>query len=333
MSANEVKEKIYIPIHTANNHQVLSGLGKSTKRGIKRCNKCGIYNGTRSTMCKNKDCGIILKDSEEKSRVDLDAVKLFTGTEKQVYSVRVRDMGPDYRGFVQLPILQSQEDKNILSKVALCFVDSCQNSFDNSILKCHDEDQHGNNQVCAHIESALKSQSNATPMEFKGDVLQSLKVTEDIKEKLFILANEKQGCLVQQVSKSIMAVKCQATPKHPLGYLHFGFIKGRGRDCYEKYFCSCIDFLESRYTQEKEVNKCIHYYACIWSLASNSKYFEEFSYFIQNELPISAAVLSKPNEEHKTPKYFQQSTETKVITRKCHKEKSRKLKVSKLIPH
>ncbi|KAJ8965221.1 hypothetical protein NQ314_004291, partial [Rhamnusium bicolor] len=220
---------------------------------------------------KNKECGVVLKDSEEKSKVDVDAVKLLTGTERQVYSVRVRDMGPDYQ-------------------VALCFVDSCQNSFDNSILKCHEEDQNESNLLCAHINSALKSQSTATPIEFKNEILRSLKVAEDLKEKLCVLATEKEGPLVQRVSKSIMAVKCQVTPKHPLGYLHFIFIRGKGKDIYEKYYCSCTEFMVADCVKDKSNNtkcKCIHYYACIWALASDSKYWDEFNHFISYELPAT----------------------------------------------
>lgn len=248
-----MKKQLFLPINPISSdmhltQKLLSGLGKSTKRGIKKCYNCGVYNGTRSTMCKNKDCGVILKDSEEKSKVNLDAVKLLTGTEKQVYSVRVRDMGPDYRGFVQLPLLQTHSDKdpNIFSEVALCFVDSCQNSFDNSILKCHEEDQNDNNLFCVHIKSALKSQSTASPMKFKDAILNSLCIFEDTKEKLFLIAREKEGFFVQRVSKSVMAVKCQVSPKHPLGYLHFTFIRGKGKDAYEKYFCSCEEYLGNK---------------------------------------------------------------------------------------
>lgn len=130
----------------------------------------------------------------------------------------------------------------LLSEVALCFVNSCQNSFDNSILKCHEEEHSNNKLLCAHIKSALKSQSTACPMELKKETLHSLSIAEHIKEQLFLLANEKEGVLVQRVSKAIMAVKCQVTPKHPLGYLHFTFVRGKGKDMYEKYYCSCTDF-------------------------------------------------------------------------------------------
>lgn len=221
--------------------KLLFGLGKPTKRGIKKCSNCGVYNGSRSTMCKNKECGIILKDPEEKSKIDFDAVKVFTGTEKQVYSVRVKDMGPDSRGFVQLPVLQSvtDDESNIFSEVALCFVDSCQNSFDNSILKCHEEEQTDNNLLCNHIKSALKSQSNALPLMLKKVVLNSLNISNNVKDTLYLIASEKNGCLVQRVSKSVMAVKCQVSPKHPLGYLHFTFLTGKTGNLYEECYCSC----------------------------------------------------------------------------------------------
>ncbi|XP_076019677.1 uncharacterized protein C2orf42 homolog [Genypterus blacodes] len=40
----------------------LSNLGKATLRGIRRCPQCGVYNGTRGLSCKNKACGIALRD-------------------------------------------------------------------------------------------------------------------------------------------------------------------------------------------------------------------------------------------------------------------------------
>ncbi|XP_028129114.1 uncharacterized protein C2orf42 homolog isoform X2 [Diabrotica virgifera virgifera] len=261
--------------------KLLSGLGKSTKRGIKKCPRCGTFNGTRSTVCKNKNCNV----------VNVDAVKLLTNTEKQLYSVKIWDMGPNYRAFVQLPLLQSSsnEDPHVYSDVALCFVDSCKNSFDNSILKCHEEGTDSNSKkllFCTHIRSALKSQSKASPMELKPSVLTSLNVTDDIKEKLCSFNSEKEGVFVQRVSKSVMAVKCQASAKHPLGYLHFTFIKGKGRDVYEKFYCSCSEFSVSELSGEgfESVKyKCIHYYACIWALASDQKLSEEFTNILRNE--------------------------------------------------
>ncbi|XP_056638046.1 uncharacterized protein C2orf42 homolog [Diorhabda sublineata] len=259
--------------------KLLSGLGKSTKRGIKKCSVCGVYNGTRSITCKNKSCNAVLKPSEEKSKLDLDAVKLLTNTEKQVYSVKISDMGSDYRGFVQLPVLQSctEKDTSNYSEVAICFVDSCQNSFDNSILKCHEEERtstDSNKVLCTHIKSALKSQNEASPIELKLDVLHSLNIKNYIKQRLCLLNSEKEGTLVQRVSKSVIVVKCHASAKHPLGYLHFTFIKGNSKDVYEKFDCGCSNFpvleiLDHECSHGKQ--KCIHYYACIWALVCEGK--------------------------------------------------------------
>lgn len=60
--------------------------------------------------------------------------------------MRVRDKGPDYRGFVQLlteadPLsggsLEAEDGGLMSPNAALCFVDTCQRSFDASVLKCH----------------------------------------------------------------------------------------------------------------------------------------------------------------------------------------------------
>ncbi|CAG05248.1 unnamed protein product, partial [Tetraodon nigroviridis] len=41
----------------------LSDLGRATLRGIRKCPQCGIYNGTRGLSCKNKACGIKLRNA------------------------------------------------------------------------------------------------------------------------------------------------------------------------------------------------------------------------------------------------------------------------------
>jgi len=61
----------------------------------------------------------------------------------QIFSVRMRESGPDYRGFVQilpdpLESLTSEHEGVLTTEMsALCFVDTCQQSFDASISKCH----------------------------------------------------------------------------------------------------------------------------------------------------------------------------------------------------
>lgn len=62
-------------------------------------------------------------------------------------------------------------------------------------------------------------------------------------QSLWNLVAETSGPLVQRVSKTIMAVKCKPSPKHPLGYLHFAFLTSRVKDRVEhRHFCSCPEF-------------------------------------------------------------------------------------------
>lgn len=118
------------------------GLGRATLRGVRKCPKCGTSNGTRGLCCKNKSCDVIFKESGGRKKFSMEACRLDTGNSTRVYSVRVRDKGPDYRGFVQLPITQPSgmtidESELINQSTALCFVEPCQRNFNNSILQCH----------------------------------------------------------------------------------------------------------------------------------------------------------------------------------------------------
>lgn len=121
--------------------KLLSDLGKATLRGVRKCPKCGTYNGSRGLCCKNKYCDAVFKEPGEKRKLSTEACKLITGSTVQVFSVRVKDKGPDYRGFVQLPLINTTISNNITALIsqttALCFVDSCERSFHTSVLKCH----------------------------------------------------------------------------------------------------------------------------------------------------------------------------------------------------
>ena len=78
------------------------------RRGSSCCTGCGSYNGNRAQSCKT--CGVSLrkkaKYEQEKAQPNNDVSGLLSSEEavslKSVYSVRVRDQGPDYRCFVSL---------------------------------------------------------------------------------------------------------------------------------------------------------------------------------------------------------------------------------------
>ena len=74
----------------------------------------------------------IFKEKERKRGHSANCVKIITGSSIKVYSVRLRDRGPDYRGFVQLPLVQDEQgnftnscDPEILASASRCYVDTC----------------------------------------------------------------------------------------------------------------------------------------------------------------------------------------------------------------
>ncbi|XP_032685892.1 uncharacterized protein C2orf42 homolog isoform X2 [Odontomachus brunneus] len=284
--------------------KLLSDLGKATLRGVRKCPKCGTYNGSRGLCCKNKYCDAVFKEPGEKRKLSTEACKLITGSTVQVFSVRVRDKGPDYRGFVQLPLISATISSDITTfmsqNTALCFVDSCERSFDTSVLKCHEKNYSDMSvSTCQHIQAALKCYAEAQPLTLKNSILSSLNVNNETKQEIWLLATETSGPLVQRVSKNIMVVKCKASPKHPLGYLHFSFFITKLKDRIEhRYFCSCTTFkgtVKGTATGDKmdsalstQPKRCVHFYACICAFASDPKLSEEFSYYINLDQTLSA---------------------------------------------
>ncbi|XP_044730781.1 uncharacterized protein C2orf42 [Chrysoperla carnea] len=288
---------------------VFADLGRATLRGIRKCPKCGTFNGTRGVSCKNKKCDVVFKEIGLKRKLSSDAVKLLTGTTTQVYSVRVRDRAPDHRGFVQLPYIQTHLTSidldptiNLINEsAALCFVDTCQRSFNTSILKCHESEQHSASSIssCTHVLAAIKCANEATPLIVRNSILSSLNVSNEIKQELWLLATETVGPLVQRVSKNILAVKCQTSPKHPLGYLHLSFIQTKNKERLEnKFFCGCTDFGKGHFPKDDLTNfggfskKCIHYYACVCAFASDANLSEEFDYYVNQEKPFISTNLT-----------------------------------------
>lgn len=278
------------------------GLGRATLRGVKKCPKCGTSNGTRGICCKNKSCDVIFKESGGRKKFSMEACRLDTGNSTKVYSVRVRDKGPDYRGFVQLPIthpsgMTLDESALINQSIALCFVEPCQRNFNNSILQCHERNGEVSQIVCNHIKAALRCFSEAVPLSINSSVLDVLNIDPEIKEEVWNLLTETVGPVVQRVSKSIMAVKCKASPKHPLGYLHFAFNLSNKTEMENQFSCTCSFFKENTKPRNREEqNKCPHFYACICAFVNNEALCEEFAQFIRLEIPLVAPTGESPQE-------------------------------------
>ncbi|KAL8586430.1 hypothetical protein ACOMHN_023045 [Nucella lapillus] len=277
-------------------------LGKPTLRGVRKCPKCGTYNGTRGISCKNKTCDAVFKEKEAKKGHSAEAVKILTGTPGQVFSVRLRDRGPDYRGFVQLPVVQDQDgnpatgvDINVLAQVARCFVSSCSRSVNNNAGDLANELTKWS--PCSHIKAAVECTQEAQPLSVKSSVLNNLQAPPEIKQLIWHLASESHGPIVQRVTKNIMVVKCRASNAQLLGLLHFAFFettRNRQQPDY-KFQCSCKAFRSMKGRPRDDSKKyCVHFYACICAFASDDKLAEEFAYYINLNSQALPGLVPQP---------------------------------------
>uniref|UniRef100_A0AAQ4NT78 Putative treble-clef zinc-finger domain-containing protein n=1 Tax=Gasterosteus aculeatus aculeatus TaxID=481459 RepID=A0AAQ4NT78_GASAC len=143
----------------------LSNLGRATLRGIRKCPQCGVYNGTRGLSCKNKACGISLRNASSAAgrsgkKCAVDAVRVIVDSEErrgkegagvgrggdgaggpggasaggvQVFSVRHRGRGSTATqlGFVELvptdTAIATGDGATLLTRINLgrCFLPSC----------------------------------------------------------------------------------------------------------------------------------------------------------------------------------------------------------------
>uniref|UniRef100_A0A667XTB0 Chromosome 2 open reading frame 42 n=1 Tax=Myripristis murdjan TaxID=586833 RepID=A0A667XTB0_9TELE len=277
----------------------LLNLGKATLRGIRKCPQCGLYNGTRGLSCKNKACGIVLRDSLAGGRSSkkgaVEVVKVGSGGGVQVFSVCQRGRGnaATQLGFVELvptdTAIATGDGATLLTRINLghCFLPSCRQ---------HQRSTQGQS-LCMHIKQAMECQSHATPLKLKSSVLEGLQASVEAKEELWRLATESPGPLVQRVSKDVLVVKCHTDSNHPLGLLHLTVgageiskMEGRGREGHQQqqavYHCACQ--VSTRRAKpdgtgqpgSSSSDPCLHFYACVCAFASDDKLASDFAAFI-----------------------------------------------------
>jgi len=287
---------------------VLGDLGKPTMRGIRKCPKCGTYNGTRGLSCKNKSCDMVFKEAEGRSRrAGCDAVRLYTGTTTSIFSVRLRDKGPDYRGFVQLPTVEGLTLGDSLEGEAAMLVQSASQCFVESCARGVGE---GGSFACPHIVACMApGVGEATPVMLRHSAMNDLNIRSEIKHEVYSRAEQIAGPLVQRVSKHVFCVKCEADTKHPLGYLHMCFMDQKTKDgpgVEHRFFCTCSTFrgvdmtnsMTSLFPQwtamdrEREpdwvLRRCVHFYSCLCAFASDAKLSEEFRTYILMDQEITS---------------------------------------------
>ncbi|XP_068190564.1 uncharacterized protein C2orf42 homolog isoform X4 [Antennarius striatus] len=241
---------------TSSTPAFLSNLGRATLRGIRKCPQCGIYNGTRGLRCKNKACGISLRNASATCRSSkscaVEAVKVIIDSEEraakgcdggeaaldgvlsggvQVFSVchRGRGAAATQLGFVELvptdTAIATGDGATLLTRINLgrCFVPSCrqgQRSKQGEGESGTNSSKQSSDSLCIHIKQAIECHSSATPLTLKSSVLEGLQASIQAREELWRLATESPGPLVQRVAKDTLVVKCHTDSQHPLGLLH-----------------------------------------------------------------------------------------------------------------
>ncbi|RWS31927.1 hypothetical protein B4U80_07077 [Leptotrombidium deliense] len=261
-------------MNVSKRNRLFADLGKATLRGVRKCNKCGTTNGIRSAVCKNKTCNaslridVIAVATKRKLKSGLHCVRLHTGTRNyDVYSVRVRDRGPDYRGFVEVPAingLDSSSDPSldtcfIRETAARCLVDCCHRESlpleaASTRHSVNGNSLHNNIETnitvtiiasCEHAKEAVRCEENATPLNINASLIESFTLEPELKEKILNELNEAsflESPVVQRVSETNFAVKCGASNKHSCGYLHAMFLNSSPN----RFSCTCKEFKSNR---------------------------------------------------------------------------------------
>ncbi|KAM9794260.1 uncharacterized protein C2orf42 homolog isoform X1 [Syngnathus typhle] len=296
----------------------LSNLGRATLRGIRKCPRCGVYNGTRGLSCKNKLCGISLRNATSGNRGSrkggVEAVRVIIDSEEregkeqdnnegggvQVFSVCHRERGSAQLGFVGLSptdtAISTGERHPMLSQINMgrCFMPACKQGSRSDRSESGLPDT-----LCVHIKTAIECRRSAAPLSVKSSALEALTASMQDKEELWGLATESPGPLVQRVSKDTLVVKCRPDSAHALGLLHLTVGGGVGPSNVAKggrrtrratqqqaaFHCACRPQTAeaSCATDHPDPSHpCLHFYACVCAFASDEKLASEFATFISS---------------------------------------------------
>lgn len=226
---------------TDKSKNLFDDLGKATLRGVRKCPKCGTFNGTRGLSCKNKECRLVFKMGKEKKKTEpeIEAVKIVCPIPLQIYSVKMLDSNEDNRCFVLLPVIEGIEALSdeaevieIKRSAATCYANGCLKPMETGTLSL-------NFNPCSHTHSVVTCTMEAEPLILKKIVLKAMPISEDLKEQIYSLVSKPEEQLVQRVTKNTLVVKCIADDLHPLGYLHFSTFEPAKNAKKFRILCGC----------------------------------------------------------------------------------------------
>lgn len=256
---------------------------RSSLRGLRKCVACGKYNGTRALSCRNQQCQLSKVKSTSSSKkpsgnyttTALLAVSLQTNGESCLYSVPNREKNPIRRSFVQITdrTISSDEDGCIISRNAICFVDTCK------------YDSHDLNISCKHIKWALDGNSRATVRAISLDVWNCMKYPADdmVRTRLweaYLSANEETP-MVQQINEHTFAVGCDVSAAFPAGRLHVGINRKTNKKFKNKtgFDCSCKEDRIEKTNPDTCDHICFVIAAIKSCLILSEEFHRELSYY------------------------------------------------------
>lgn len=191
---------------------MISIQARSSIRGLKKCIACGKYNGIRAKFCKNKLCTLTTTYTTTRRKPLIEPVQLIGPTEFKLYSVRIKDRGPEIRSFVKITekIISSDEESCIINRNAICYVDTCKYDSNDAGISCK------------HVQTAIISVIKAAALEINESVMFRFELTSEMHSKLWkIYCDREQSTpTVQRISKSVFAVSCNPSQLFPTGFLH-----------------------------------------------------------------------------------------------------------------
>uniref|UniRef100_A0A2S2PZ00 Putative treble-clef zinc-finger domain-containing protein n=1 Tax=Sipha flava TaxID=143950 RepID=A0A2S2PZ00_9HEMI len=257
--------------HTNKIKALLSDLGRSTKRGVKKCPSCGTYNGTRTVVCKN--CDLLLKPNNKRVSPS-EVCSLLTSSSSRIFSyIMSENIDFNERGFVHFPGAKNKEINKL--DTGICLVHSCGRSFDSNVLKCHESVLNTSiqSEPCKHVRSCFDCNTIGVSLKIDQQVLESFRVPQTVKQEVWSNFIDKKKPYLQRVSENIFVVRCKITTQNPLGYLHC--IIGKYNRC---FCCTTTLVTVDQMDQIPDLNTyfCCHYIACLSAIASSRYMVQDF---------------------------------------------------------
>ena len=260
------------------------------KRGSKLCASCGSTNGNRAYAC--KACHRrFYSDPPRKERTkqwcDVSCMNSDGRcVQDKLYSVRVRNRGPDYRTLVAADATGSWK----------CYYESCRTAEETRLRSTPGTDNI--DCYCEHISKVkqelgpalqldddVSTKVKSTHLELNPRLLNEMPFPATVCENLQKM-NSRGANLIQRVSEESFLVRDpKLTQAHPLGLLHVRFSKNKTpSSAPPTFYCPCTVFKGFSSTQSigapttpRISKRCLHFYLCLWAFASNEKLSQEYS--------------------------------------------------------